>query len=441
MGSLPFVYRGGIFLSGLSAGALILGAVTVPTGPVARVLSLRPMVWIGTVSYGAYLWHYPIGIFVDQARVGFGGGALLALRSGLTFGAATLSYVLVERPVMERTFWRSVKAVGPALALMGVTVAVIVAGTVVPATAAVPVSRFAGRDPTKTPPKVVILGDSLAYTFGFALQATAPADTTVVNGGLFGCGLVLGTYASNNPPTPELAMFPACNTNTPVSQQWPARDRRTVADTGPGDIVLLMAGTWEVQDVLRDGRWTDIEQPADQRYLLGQMRLAVEIGTAHGAHFDFATMPALASGAAFHEGPLPEDSSTRRLLYDKLIKKAASEFPGKVSIIDYGGIISPGGVFTRYLDRVEVRTVDNVHTPAYAPGNVFAGNSTVAVAHAFYNWLSPRIWPLIVASDPAHPSSVDPASGAPGHQALSVPDAFGSDQIRLLDAGKAGMAG
>jgi hypothetical protein len=30
---------------------------------------------------------------------------------------------------------------------------------------------------------------------------------------------------------------------------------------------------------------------------------------------------------------------------------------------------------------------------------VFAGNTTEGVAHAFYDWLSPRLWPLIVGSD------------------------------------------
>ena len=45
-----------------------------------------------------------------------------------------------------------------------------------------------------------------------------------------------------------------------------------------------------------------------------QMRTAVEIGTAHGAHFDFTTMPALAAGAsAPRESPFPEDAPTRRL--------------------------------------------------------------------------------------------------------------------------------
>jgi hypothetical protein len=232
----------------------------------------------------------------------------------------------------------------------------------------------------------------------FALAATAPAGTTVVDGGLFGCGLVTGTYASNNPPKPELAMFPACNTATPASSQWPARDATTVADTAPGDVVLFVAGTWEVQDVLRNGRWTNIGQPADQRYLLAQLRRLAEIGTAHGAHVEFATMPALAAGASFHEGPLPEDSPARRLLYNRLIKQAAAEFPGRVSVIDYAAILSPGGVYASSVGGVQVRTPDGVHTPAFAPGNVFAGNATEGVAHAFYNWLSPKIWPLIIAS-------------------------------------------
>jgi hypothetical protein len=204
-----------------------------------------------------------------------------------------------------------------------------------------------------------------------------------------------------------------------------------VADTAPGDVVLFVAGSWEVQDVLRDGRWTNIEQPADQRYLLGQMRQAVEIGTAHGAHFDFTTMPALAAGAAFHEAPLPEDSPSRRLIYDRLIKEVAAEFPGKASVIDYGSILSPGGVFTQSIDGVQVRTSDGVHTPAYAPGNVFAGNSTAAVAHAFYNWISPRIWPLIVASDPVHQSSVAPGLTAAQHEALTAAGAFTVNPIRF----------
>ena len=393
-----FVYRGGFFLSALSAAALIIGAVCVPAGPIANGLSLRPLVWLGTISYGAYLWHYPVFIVLDPARTGFSGLGLLAARFACTVALAAASYYLVERPVMEGTFWRSLKAVGPAVALMGATVAVIIVGTVVPATAAVNVGRYRPTAPGRSPREVVVLGDSTALTLGYALAATAPPGTTVSNGGLFGCGLAIASNASNNPPQLQLNMFPACNSATPADGQWPAKDAEKVVGTTRGDVVLFVAGSWETQDLLISGRWRNMEQPWFQRYELSQMRKAVRIGTAHGAHFDFTTMPALAVGASFGERPFPEDSRQRRLLYDRLIDKVAREFPGKVSVLDYGKILAPHGVFTEYVDGVQVRTPDGLHTPSYAPGNAFVQNSSETVAYAFYNWLSPRIWPLILAS-------------------------------------------
>ena len=69
-GTSALAYRGGFLLSALSAAAIILGAVCVAGGPIARVLSVRPLVWMGTVSYGAYLWHYPVFIELDAARTG-----------------------------------------------------------------------------------------------------------------------------------------------------------------------------------------------------------------------------------------------------------------------------------------------------------------------------------------------------------------------------------
>jgi peptidoglycan/LPS O-acetylase OafA/YrhL len=428
-GTSSFDYRGGFLLSGLAAASIMVGGICVPGGAMDRVLAVRPLVWVGTVSYGAYLWHFPVFVYLDAALTHQTGLVLLAIRFAATFALAAVSFYAVERHVMYGTFWRSLKALVPSAAVMIGTVVVIIAGTVVPVTAAVSVGRFHASTTQTKPPLVVVLGDSTAYTLGFALSATAPTGTTVRNGGLFGCGLVVGTSASNNPPKPELAMFPACNSATPANQQWPALDTAAVAGTAPGDVVLFVGGSWEAQDVLRDGQWHNIEQPSDQTYLVAQMRKVVKIATAHGAHFDFATMPALASGAAFNEAPLPEDSSTRRLLYDKLIRKVAAQFPGQVSIIDYGAILSPGGVYTEHLNGVQVRTADGIHTPSFAPNNVFAGNSTEPVAHAFYDWLAPRIWPLIIGSDSSSASSAVPAAES---RALAAAGAFTTRPISFL---------
>ena len=229
-GTAALAYRGGFLLSALSAAAIILGAVCVAGGPLARVLSVRPMVWMGTVSYGAYLWHFPVFIELDAGRTGLAGLSLLALRFATTFVLAGLSYYLVERPVMEGTFWRTLRAAGPALAAMGATVAVVVVGTIAPAVAAAPkaVHPFPTSRSAADPPVVTVLGDSTALTLGFALAATAPARTTVDNGGLYGCGFAIGSWVSSDPPTPAAA-------DVPGLQRSDTRGRSVAgAGRGPG---------------------------------------------------------------------------------------------------------------------------------------------------------------------------------------------------------------
>ncbi len=397
-GTSATAYRGGFLLSALSAAAIVTGAVCVPGGPIARVLALRPMVWMGTVSYGAYLWHFPVAIELDTARTGLGGPGLLAVRVAATFVLAAASYYLVERPVMEGTFWRSVTALAPAAVALAATVVVVVAATVVPAVAAAPVHRYPVNSAAVPPPEVVVLGDSMALTLGYALSATAPPGTTVVNVGLFGCGLAIGSWVSDDPPAPQLAMFPACNESTPTDGQWPAVDAARVAGTRTGDVVLFVAGTWEEQDILRRGTWVNITQPSDQRYELDQMRRLVGIASSHGARVELATMPAMGADVTSAEASRA-NSQQRRSIYNRLIRTVADADPGRVGVVDYAGVLTPHGVFQEFLDGVQVRTPDGIHTPAYAPGNEFAGNSSEGTAHAFYDWLSPRIWPLIIRND------------------------------------------
>ncbi|OLT19544.1 hypothetical protein BJF81_08450 [Ornithinimicrobium sp. CNJ-824] len=43
----------------LGTAAVIAGGATWPTNPAARLLSHRPMLFLGAISYGLYLWHWP----------------------------------------------------------------------------------------------------------------------------------------------------------------------------------------------------------------------------------------------------------------------------------------------------------------------------------------------------------------------------------------------
>jgi peptidoglycan/LPS O-acetylase OafA/YrhL len=65
-----FLYDSTTEFPGLAALPPVLGAAALiwagTVGPVmaSRLLSLRPMVWIGLISYSLYLWHWPVMAFV-----------------------------------------------------------------------------------------------------------------------------------------------------------------------------------------------------------------------------------------------------------------------------------------------------------------------------------------------------------------------------------------
>lgn len=96
----PFMLSMGYTISAMSAAVLIARmALPGPCG-LRDLLSIGPVVAMGRISYGLYLWHWPIFFAMRQE---FGAGILEVMTLGvlLTFAAATASYVLVERPALR----------------------------------------------------------------------------------------------------------------------------------------------------------------------------------------------------------------------------------------------------------------------------------------------------------------------------------------------------
>jgi hypothetical protein len=81
--------------------------------PLRRLLSVRPLVLAGSISYGIYLFHWPVYVVFDRERTGLDDAPLFAVRVGVTIAIAALSFVLLERPVRRaRTLgWRPISAV------------------------------------------------------------------------------------------------------------------------------------------------------------------------------------------------------------------------------------------------------------------------------------------------------------------------------------------
>lgn len=76
------------------SGILIIAVVT-EAGPAARWLAVEPLRRIGLISYGLYLWHWPIAVMIGPEQT----SAPTPVRLLLTFAAAITSYLLVEKPI------------------------------------------------------------------------------------------------------------------------------------------------------------------------------------------------------------------------------------------------------------------------------------------------------------------------------------------------------
>ena len=71
-------YRGGFFLAALATAAVLFSVVCSQRSVLARCLSVAPLRYVGRISYGMYLWHFPLFIYLDHARTGLTGYPLFA---------------------------------------------------------------------------------------------------------------------------------------------------------------------------------------------------------------------------------------------------------------------------------------------------------------------------------------------------------------------------
>jgi peptidoglycan/LPS O-acetylase OafA/YrhL len=95
----PMMHEGGFTILAAATALLLLNLVSNQTGLFRRLMETRPLVWIGKISYGLYLWHYPMFKWISYA-----GGPWplkLALALAATFAVASVSFYLMERPLLR----------------------------------------------------------------------------------------------------------------------------------------------------------------------------------------------------------------------------------------------------------------------------------------------------------------------------------------------------
>ena len=358
-GTSTLLYRGGFVACAFATAVVIAAAVHPRRGVVARALSWAPLRGLGVISYGVYLWHWPIYVVLSPERVDLTGRPLLALRISVTLAVAVVSYRLVERPIRRGAGTsRTYRWATPLLAVG--LIAAILASTsgAVPAADRSPAATTGGR-----PGGVLLVGDSVAHSL---FPGMVRADVRAALVWSPGCRLLRGALRFENEFTAD------CDWET----SWP----RAVATARP-DVVVMVIGAWDLFDVRPPGGSAFLVPgtPDWDAYARTRFERAIEVLGATGAH---VVIPSLACQGRIPGGAEEFESASsldveRVRASNRVLAAVVAAHPGRVSSPDLFGLLCPDGVYRRTVGGVVMRG-DGAHFTT-------EGAETVA------RWLLPQI--------------------------------------------------
>ncbi len=365
-GSAPFLYRGGFLVVAFSTLALIATVVRLPRSPLALAFSIAPLRYVGRISYGLYLYHWPIFLSLSGPRTGLRGPALLSLRLAVTFLAAAVSYHFIEEPI-RRHKWLTPRRLVIALpAVAAATVVVLVLGTMPGSTVSTttlrnptPSQKHALSVPTTTattparPVRVLMVGDSMTMIMANGLSVESTAwGVDIFNEAVVGCDLF-----------PEGLVRFQGNTTTRAGgcATWPFLWPTLLTKYQP-DVVAIGVGRWEVADRQINGTWYSIADPILQHAIIDQLNRAVAVAGSQGAKVALLTLPYVQQTTTAPDGtPWDINQPWRTDAYNALVRQVAAQHPGQVTVIDVNKMLDPNGVYTSYIDGIRVRDTDEEH--------------------------------------------------------------------------------
>lgn len=361
----PLLYRGGFFAVAVAVAIVIADVTSRPDGWLSRVLSVQPLVAVGKISYGLYLWHWPVYVFLNGESTGVTGIGLLLVRLAVTVSLATASYHLIEMPVrrggltrLPRPWW--------AVVVYGSVAGVVAVLLLVPrfsASSDDSIGDLAGQtasadvaEARSDSPRVALLGDSQVL----ALAQLYPGDMTGLNVAPvleFGCGLV-----------PYEADIDGERMTLPdVCATWPDHYRAKLAELDP-QVGVMVAGSWEQYDrwtpqgAIRytDPRWSQLLQQAYGERLQALHETSDEVvvilNHCHGVpEWD---LPLATQFRAGRYPPVINDPD-RIAAVNAAARQAARAQAFPVRVIDLNPVLCPDG-YAQDLGGVALRT-DGLH--------------------------------------------------------------------------------
>jgi peptidoglycan/LPS O-acetylase OafA/YrhL len=372
-GGLPrnWMFEGGFLLCAVLAAIVVADARLFEPGLFARALACPPLHFLGTISYGIYLWHWPIFVYMTAARTGLSALPLDLARIGTTLIVSTASYYLVEKPLRKAHLSGRLRRWAAPLA--GVATAAVMVVATVPAVA----------DPgtvARTSHLSVAQGTQIAGTGGYSSQkaitlSPAPSAARPLHVMLIGDSVMHDasygiTAALQSTGEAEVYTRTIDGFGLVKASNWPTSLPNLIHQTGAQ--LIVASWSWD-----QDGPTTPnaLHQPVRYTALL-RRAVATLLTPGNGVE-----------GIVFTQFPISGEiaaaNPANQRAYDKardegvaawndIAEKMTRDFPGRVMYLPVADSILLDGRFSSWLPPIghpnapkdewtRVRKIDDVH--------------------------------------------------------------------------------
>lgn len=404
---------GGMLLFAIGAGMMGMTATDPRPMLINRIAGWPPAVLLGQMTYGLYLYHWPIHLWLGPVLEGLPLAVSVVVQLAVTVGVAFVSFRWLEVPVLQHGFGvllpaglrrrpagrrvRARRRAGTpvwAVPVAATAVVAVLAGftfTRPVSTADLDVPPLLASDGEFTradpPVDIALLGDSVGVSLAKGWRGEDYPGVTLSNQARIGCDLIDAPLIANGEPMPQ---FDGCDE---WRDDWPGQ----VEEAGSQSL-LVLPGVQFIGEHEVDGELVESRSPQAARLIKRTLTDIEQQAKGAGVtHVQIATMPCrqvdpnkLDPALRQFAGPI-SDPANIAWVNETVTAWAKGEGEGadptegvERELLDLHGALCSEG-YTEEVNDIPLYK-DTVH---FSP----AGAATV------WTWLTPRV---VRASHPTH---------------------------------------